>query len=44
MIYGPYPIIAKVEAETLDELKEIVMRRMREVEGIMESEAAVVAK
>lgn len=44
MIYGPYAIIAKVEAETLDGLKEIVTRRMREVEGIIESEASIVAK
>ena len=34
-VYGVYDIIARVKAETMDELKEIVMARIRKVKGVI---------
>ncbi len=34
MLYGTYAIVAKVNAETLDMLKEIVTRSLRSIERI----------
>ena len=33
-VYGVYDIIARVKAETMDELKEIVMTRIRKVKDV----------
>ena len=33
-VYGVYDIIARVKAETMDELKEIVMARIRKVKDV----------
>ncbi len=34
MVYGVYDIIVKVEAETVDELKETVFQRIRLMENV----------
>jgi len=34
MVYGVYDIIVKVEAETVDELKETVFQRIRHMENV----------
>jgi len=33
-VYGVYDIVAKVEAETMDKLREVIARKVRKVNGI----------
>jgi len=34
VVYGVYDIVAKVEAETMDKLREVIARKVRKVRGI----------
>jgi DNA-binding Lrp family transcriptional regulator len=41
-VTGPYDLIAQVEAETLEELNDLVMARIRGVDGITKTNTAIV--
>jgi DNA-binding Lrp family transcriptional regulator len=41
-VYGVYDMIAKVEAETMDSLKEIVTWKIRRLEGVRSTLTAIV--
>ncbi len=41
-VTGPYDLIAQVEAETLEELNDLVMVRIRGVDGITKTNTAIV--
>lgn len=43
-VTGPYDLIAQVEAETLEELNDLVMVRIRGVDGITKTNTAIVLK
>ena len=43
-VTGPYDLIAQVEAETLEELNDLVMARIRGVDGITKTNTAIVLK
>jgi len=34
IVYGVYDIVAKVESESLDELRDVISRRIRRLEGV----------
>lgn len=41
-VTGPHDIIAQVEAETIEELNELVVSRIRGVDGIVKTNTALV--
>jgi len=41
-VTGPYDLIAQVEAETLEELNDLIMVRIRGVDGITKTNTAIV--
>ena len=41
-VYGVYDIIAKVEAESMDKLKDIVSYRIRRLEGVGSTQTMIV--
>jgi len=41
-VTGPYDLIAQVDAETLEELNDLVMVRIRGVDGITKTNTAIV--
>jgi DNA-binding Lrp family transcriptional regulator len=43
-VTGPFDLIAQVEAETIEELNEIVLSRIRSVDGITKTSTALVLK
>lgn len=43
-VTGPFDLIAQVEAETIEELNDIVLSRIRSVDGITKTSTAVVLK
>ena len=43
-VTGPFDLIAQVEAETIEELNEIVLSRIRSVDGIVKTSTALVLK
>ena len=43
-VTGPYDLIAQVEAETIEELNNLVMARIRGVDGITKTNTAIVLK
>ncbi|UCH90697.1 MAG: Lrp/AsnC ligand binding domain-containing protein [Nitrospirota bacterium] len=43
-VTGPHDLIAQVEAETLEELNDLVMARIRGVDGITKTNTAIVLK
>ena len=43
-VTGPYDLIAQVEAETLEELNDLIMVRLRGVDGITKTNTAIVLK
>ena len=43
-VTGPFDLIAQVEAETIEELNDIVLSRIRSVDGIMKTSTALVLK
>ena len=42
VVYGVYDIVAKVEAESMDKLKEIVTWKIRRLEGVRSTLTAIV--
>ncbi len=43
-VTGPHDLIAQVEAETLEELNDLVMARIRGIDGITKTNTAIVLK
>ena len=43
-VTGPFDLIAQVEAETIEELNDIVLSRIRSVDGIVKTSTALVLK
>ena len=43
-VTGPFDLIAQVEAETIEELNDIVLSRIRSVDGILKTSTALVLK
>jgi len=43
-VTGPYDLIAHVEAETMEELNDLIMTRVRGVDGITQTNTAIVLK
>jgi len=43
-VTGPYDLIAQVEADTLEDLNELIMARLRGVDGITKTNTAIVLK
>ena len=43
-VTGPFDLIAQVEAETIEELNDIVLSRIRSVDGITKTSTALVLK
>ncbi len=43
-VTGPHDLIAQVEAETLEELNDLVMVRIRGIDGITKTNTAIVLK
>jgi DNA-binding Lrp family transcriptional regulator len=43
-VTGPFDLIAQVEAETIEELNDIVLSRIRSVDGIIKTSTALVLK
>jgi len=43
-VTGPFDLIAQIEAETIEELNEIVLSRIRSVDGITKTSTALVLK
>lgn len=41
-VTGPYDLIAQIEADTLEELNELVMTRIRAVDGVTKTNTAIV--
>jgi len=41
-VTGPHDLIAHVEAETLEELNDLVMTRLRGVDGVIKTNTAIV--
>jgi DNA-binding Lrp family transcriptional regulator len=41
-VYGVYDLIAKVEAESMDKLKEVVTWKIRRLEGVRSTLTAIV--
>jgi DNA-binding Lrp family transcriptional regulator len=41
-VTGPYDLIAQVEAETMEELNDLIMVRVRGVDGITKTNTAIV--
>jgi DNA-binding Lrp family transcriptional regulator len=41
-VTGPYDLIAQVEAETFEELNDLIMVRLRGVDGITKTNTAIV--
>ena len=42
MVYGVYDIVAKIQAETMDRLKEIVASQIRRMESVRSSTTMIV--
>lgn len=43
-VTGPFDLIAEVEADTIEELNDIVLSRIRSVDGITKTSTALVLK
>ena len=43
-VTGPHDLVAQVEAETLEELNDLVMARIRGIDGITKTNTAIVLK
>jgi DNA-binding Lrp family transcriptional regulator len=43
-VTGPYDLIAQVDADTIEELNDLVMVRIRGVDGITKTNTAIVLK
>jgi len=43
-ITGPFDLIVDVEAETMEELNDLVLSRMRSVDGVRKTTTAIVLK
>ena len=43
-VTGPFDLIAQVEAETIEELNDIVLSRIRSVDGVTKTSTALVLK
>ncbi|MGD9850391.1 MAG: Lrp/AsnC family transcriptional regulator [Nitrospirales bacterium] len=41
-VTGPYDLIAQIEANTMEELNELVMTRIRGVDGVTKTNTAIV--
>jgi DNA-binding Lrp family transcriptional regulator len=41
-VTGPYDLIAQIEADTLEELNDLVMTRIRGVDGVTKTSTAIV--
>ena len=42
VVYGEYDIIAKVSARSMDDLRNIVVKQIRSVRGILKTETAII--
>ena len=42
VVYGEYDIIAKVNAQSMDDLRKIVIKQIRGIRGIVKTETAIV--
>jgi DNA-binding Lrp family transcriptional regulator len=42
VVYGEYDIIAKVNARSMDDLRNIVVKQIRGVRGIVKTETAII--
>jgi len=42
MVYGVYDIVAKVESESLEELRDVVSRQIRRLEGVRSTVTLIV--
>jgi len=42
VVYGEYDIIAKVNAQSMDDLRNIVIKQIRGVKGIVKTETAII--
>jgi len=42
VVYGEYDIIAKVNAQSMDDLRKIVIKQIRGIGGIVKTETAIV--
>lgn len=43
-VTGPHDLIAQVESETLEELNDLVITRLREVDGVTQTITSIVLK
>ena len=43
-VTGPHDLIAQVESETLEELSDLVMTRLRGVDGVTQTNTSIVLK
>ncbi len=43
-VTGPFDLIAQIEAETIEELNDLVLSRIRSVDGITKTSTALVLK
>lgn len=41
-VTGPYDLIAQIEADTLEDLNELIMTRIRSVDGVVKTNTAIV--
>lgn len=41
-VTGPYDLVVQIEAETLEALNELVLSRIREVDGVIKTTTAIV--
>lgn len=41
VVYGEYDIIAKVNARSMDDLRNIIIKQIRSVKGIVKTETAI---
>ncbi len=43
-VTGPHDLIAQIEAETIEELNDIVLSRIRSIDGVLKTSTAIVLK
>lgn len=44
IITGPHDLIVQIESETLEELNELIISRIRSVDGVLKTATAIVLK
>ena len=43
-VTGPYDLIVQIEAESIEQLNEVVLSRIRSVDGVIKTSTAIVLK